>query len=165
MNSQDAKKFVNSSTIFNISESVANSQSPKELFNSSAIYNSMEQEVGFTNYTAPVVINPGMERENVSSPTGPASSTPTPIHSSVESGSSNMTQEKIKSVINDIQYTPLNKEEGASRGDNLPRNSTRVPSTTTRPVEPPATSEVLKASQEPTVLTYNNNTFDNTVYH
>ena len=74
-----------------------------------------------------------------------------------------MTQEKIKSVINDIQYTPLNKEEGASRGDNLPRNSTRVPSTTTRPVEPPATSKVLKASQEQTVLTYNN-TFDNTFY-
>ena len=162
--SPDAKKFVNSSAIFNNSEQVSSSQSPKKLFDSSAIYNSMEQEVGFTNHTAPVVINPGMERENVSSPTGPASSTPTPIHSSMESGSSNMTQEKIKSVINDIQYTPLNKEEGASRGDDLPRNSTRVPSTTTRPVEPPATSKVLKASQEQTVLTYNNNTFDDTVY-
>ena len=161
--SPDAKKFVNSSAIFNSSEQVSRSQSPKKLFDSTAIYNSMEQEVGFTNHTAPVVINPGMERENVSSPTGPASSTPTPIHSSMESGSSTMTQEKIKSVINDIQYTPLNKEEGASRGDDLPRNSTRVPSTTTRPVEPPATSKVLKASQEQTVLTYNN-TFDNTVY-
>merc|ERR1712020_395440 len=129
MNSQDAKKFVNSSTIFNSSEPVASSQSPKELFNSSAIYNSMEQEMGFSNYTAPVVINPGMERENVSSPTGPASSTPNPVHSSMESGASNMTQEKIKSAIKDIQYTPLDKEEGASREDNLPRNSTRAPST------------------------------------
>ena len=71
-----------------------------------------------------------------------------------------MTQEKIKSVINDIQYTPLDKEEGASRGDNLPRNSTRAPSTTTRPVDPPATSKVGKASHEQTVLTYNSTTFD-----
>ena len=158
--SPDAKKFVNSSAIFNSSEQVSSSQSPKKLFDSSAIYNSMEQEVGFTNHPAPVVINPGMERENVSSPTGPASSTPNPVHSSMESGASNMTQEKIKSVIDDIQYTPLDKEEGASRGGKLPRNSTRAPSTTTRPVDPPATSKVVKASHEQTVLTYNSTTFD-----
>ena len=164
VSSPEAKKFVNSSTIFPGLDQGTSSPDAKKFVNSSAIYNSMEQEVGFTNHPAPVVINPGMERENVSSPTRPASSTPTHIHSSMESGSSNMTQEKIKSVINDIQYTPLNKEEGASRGDDLPRNSTRVPSTTTRPVEPPATSKVLKASQEQTVLTYNNNTFDDTVY-
>ena len=164
MSSPEAKKFVNSSTIFPGLDQGTSSPDAKKFVNSSAIYNSMEQEVGFTNHPAPVVINPGMERENVSSPTRPASSTPTHIHSSMESGSSNVTLEKIKSVINDIQYTPLNKEEGASRGDDLPRNSTRVPSTTTRPVEPPATSKVLKASQEQTVLTYNNNTFDDTVY-
>ena len=172
-------------------EQVVSPHDTRELFNSSVISNGLEQKVELPSYTTPALINPDMEGKNVSSPPVPATivatpqnvsttSTLNPVHSSRESGAPNMTQgsiettqtpldwERIESVI---MYTPLDREEGAPRQDNLPHNSpkdssistTRAPSTTDRSVEPPAASKVVKAFQEQKPIAYNSTTFDNLV--